>query len=148
MGLSCRMIIVDHANNVMRLANKRFERLLSQPPSDRLPQFANRRVRSAEAVVKLVNRKPVEIIRLCFHYLHFDSRGILNYERLIKDGALTAEAGMELFFASKVTGSTVLSTAHRFAARRRDHEAIWKPTPDLENAICEAALDGKIYPRL
>jgi len=55
---------------------------------------------------------------------------------------------MELFFASKVTGSTVLSTARRFAARRRDHEAIWKPTPDLENAICEAALDSKIYPRL
>ena len=105
-------------------------------------------MRSAEAVVKLVNRKPVEIIRLGFHYLHFDSRGILNFERWMKDGALIAEAGMELFFAPKVTGSTVLSTAHRFTARRRDHEAIWKPTPDLENAICEAALDSKIYPRL
>jgi hypothetical protein len=64
----------------------------------------------------------------------------------MRDGALMMEAGMESIFPTK--SGSVIHASSRFAARRRDHQAIWKPSSALVNKIYDAALDSKSYKRL
>jgi hypothetical protein len=52
----------------------------------------------------------------------------------MKNGALMMEAGIEGIAPTK-SGSVIRASA-RFAARRRDHRAIWKPSPELNKTIC------------
>ncbi|MBI4527883.1 MAG: hypothetical protein HY695_29155 [Deltaproteobacteria bacterium] len=148
MNLSHRIIFVDGADRVMRMPNNRFEKLLSRCPTERVPQFAGQRIRVAEVIVSLENRRPVEIIRTCYFYLNFDRRGFADYETFMKHGALAIEAHMGSFWRFPEDTKKVIRAGHLFAARRRDHEAVWKPTPPLAGAICNAALDDPAYPRV
>ena len=146
MGTSIRHILVDENDEVFHLRNNLFQRLWDQTPSVMLPQFVGRRVRWAEAAVQLQDRKPVRILRVVFCYLYFDRQGRLNQERVMKDSVLMMEAGLGNI-AAKRTGS-VIDALSRFAARRRDHEATWKPSPALARQIYDAALDAKEFKRL
>lgn len=146
MGISIRHILVDQNDAVIRLSNRLFQRLWDNPQGDTVPQFAGCRVRWAEAVVELQDRKPVDMLRVVFSYLYFDDQGHLDRDKVMKNGALIIEAGIEGIAPTK-SGSVIHASA-RFAARRRDHQAIWKPSPELNKAICDAALDSKSYKRL
>ena len=146
MGTSIRHILVDQNDAVIRLSNRLFQRLWDDSQRDTLPQFAGCRVRWAEAVVELKNRKPVGILRVVFCYLYFDHQGCLDRDKVMKDGALMVEAGIGSIAPTK--SGSVIHASSRFAARRRDHEAIWKPSLDLNKAIYDAALDSKSYKRL
>jgi hypothetical protein len=64
----------------------------------------------------------------------------------MRDGALMMEAGMGSIFPTK--SGSVIHASSRFAARRRDHQAVWKPSLELSKAIYDAALDSKSYKRL
>lgn len=146
MGTSIRHILVDQNDAVIRLSNRLFQRLWDDSQRNTLRQFAGCRIRWAEAVVELNDRKPIGILRVVFCYLYFDHRGRLDRDKVMKDGALMVEAGMGSIFPTK--SGSVIHASSRFAARRRDHEAIWKPSPDLNKAIYDAALDSKSYERL
>jgi hypothetical protein len=146
MGISIRHILVDQNDAVIRLSNRLFQRLWNNSQGDTVPQFAGCRVRWAEAVVELKDRKPVDMLRVVFSYLYFDDQGHLDRDKVMKNGALVIEAGIEGIAPTK-SGSVIHASA-RFAARRRDHQAIWKPSPELNKAICDAALDSKSYKRL
>jgi hypothetical protein len=146
MGTSIRHILMDHNDAVIRLSNRLFQRLWDNTQGHTLPQFAGCRVRWAEAVVELWNRKLVRILRVVFCYLYFDHQGRLDRDKVMKDAALKMEAGIGSILPPK--SGSVIHASSRFAARRRDHEAIWKPSPELNNAIYDAALDSKSYKRL
>lgn len=112
-----------------------------------LAQFAGCRIRNAEVVVEIQERKPVSILRIVFGYLYFDQEGRLDKARIRQDSVLKMEAsGIGAIF-SKST-ERVIDASWRFAARCRDHEATWHPDPELTLAIYEAALDSKKYKRL
>jgi hypothetical protein len=146
MGISIRHILVDQNDAVIRLSNRLFQRLWDNSKGDIVPEFAGCRVRWAEAVVELLDRKPVDMLRVVFSYLYFDDQGHLDRDKVMKNGALMMEAGIEGIAPTK-SGSVIHASA-RFAARRRDHQAIWKPSPELNKTICDAALDSKSYKRL
>jgi len=55
-------------------------------------------------------------------------------------------AGMGNIFPKRL--GPVIDASSRFAARRRDHEAVWTPSPEIEKAICEAAFGPKKFRRL
>ena len=88
MGISIRHILVDQNDAVIRLSNRLFQRLWDNSQADTVPQFAGCRVRWAEAVVELKDRKPVGILRVVFCYLYFDHQGRLDRDKVMKDGAL------------------------------------------------------------
>ena len=96
--------------------------------------------------MELKDRKPVDILRVVFCYLYFDDQGRLDRDKVMKDGALMMEAGMGSIFPTK--SGSVMYASSRFAARRRDHEAIWKPSPELNKAIYDAAFESKSYKHL
>jgi hypothetical protein len=146
MGTSIRHILVDQNDAVIRLSNRLFQRLWDDSQGDTVPQFAGCRVRWAEAAVELKNRKPVGILRVVFCYLYFDHQGRLDRDKVMKDATLMIEAGIGSLAPTK--SGSVIHASSRFAARRRDHEAIWKPSPELNKAIYDAALDSKSHKRL
>jgi hypothetical protein len=145
-GTSIRHVLIDRNDAVIRLSNRLFQKLWDNSQGDTLPQFAGCRVRWAEAAVELQERKPVRILRLVFCYLYFDDQGHLDRDKVMKDAALMVEAGIGGIAPPK--SGSVIHASPRFAARRRDHEATWKPSPEIHERICDAALDSKSYKRL
>ena len=146
MGTSIRHVLVSQGDTVIRLSNSFFQNLWDNSQAHTLPQFAGCRLRWAEAAVELQDRKPVRILRVVFCYLYFDHRGRLDRNKVMNDGALMMEAGRGSILPTK--SGSVIDASSRFAARRRDHQAIWKPSRDLSKAIYDAALDSKSYKRL
>jgi hypothetical protein len=78
MGVGLRIFIVNDDNAVKRLALTRYERLMQRDPHISLPQYAGKRVRYAEVAVEFENRKPVEILRMEYFIMHFDSKGRID----------------------------------------------------------------------
>ena len=144
---SVRFVLVNSNDEVVRLPQARFQRMLSCPLRDSLPEFAGQRVRAAEVVVQLENRRPVYVCRVVYHYLHFGQKGEFDYDRYMKDEVTVMEAGSP-HFDLKPHDPKVIEAAQRFAARRRDHSVWWRPSPELEEAIMEAALDDRKCRRL
>jgi len=58
MGYSCRKFIVHDDGTLDRMRNNVFDRLLRDPQHHSMPAMAGRRVRVADIVVQLENRRP------------------------------------------------------------------------------------------
>ena len=76
MGIGLQIFIVNDDNAVKRLALTRYERLMQRDPDISFPQYAGKRVRYAEVAIEFENRKPVEILRMEYFIMHFDSKGM------------------------------------------------------------------------
>jgi len=140
MNLSHRFFLVTTNDEIVRLPNSHFERVLRMHPTERIPEYARQRMRVAEIIIDLQDRKPVDIVRGYYWYLNFDSNGTADYEKFMRHGAVSMEAsiGADAWFGKEA--GNVVRASHRFAVRRRDHEARWKPSPTLESRIFDAAL--------
>ena len=144
---SLRHFFISDDNEIFRIPNTKFERLLNGSLEKKTERFAGKRVRTAEIVVKLENRKPVQVLRAIYYYLHFNEKGILDYDRFMKDGGIVATAGIPDIFAEKVQ-SNLINARQEFAKRQRDHAVWWKPSMQLERNILDASIDDFKYKRL
>lgn len=140
MNLSHRIFLVTADNEIVRLPNNHFEQVLRVHPTERIPEYAGQRMRVAELVIDLQDRKPVDIVRGYYWYLHFDSSGTADHEKFMRHGAVSMEASIDSKAWSGEEPTNIVHASHRFAARRRDHEARWKPSGTLESRIFDAAL--------
>ena len=144
---SLRHFFISDDNEIFRIQNTKFERLLKGSLEKKTERFAGKRVRTAEIVVKLENRKPVQVLRAIYYYLHFNEKGILDYDRFMKDGGIVSDAGIPGFLAEKVQGN-LINARQEFARRQRDHTVWWKPNMQLERNILDASIDDFMYKRL
>jgi len=80
MGLSVRQLVVDQSDRIHRIGLGKFIDMLRDPLMHRFPIFAGQRVRSAEAIVQLVDRKPIRVVRMSFDILVFENTGCLDTE--------------------------------------------------------------------
>ena len=139
-SVSLRHFFVSDDNEIFRIPNTKFERLLKGSFEKKTERFSGKRVRTAEIVVKLENRKPIQVLRAIYFYLHFNEKGILDYDRFMKDGGIVANAGIPEFFAEKIQ-SNLINAQQKFAKRQRDHTVWWKPSMQLERNILDASID-------
>jgi len=144
---SLRHFFISDDNEIFRIPNTKFERLLKGSLEKKIERFAGKRVRTAEIVVKLENRKPVQVLRAIYYYLHFNEKGILDYDRFMKDGGIVATAGIPDIFAEKVQ-SNLINARQEFAKRQRDYTVWWKPDMQLERNILDASIGEFKYKRL
>ena len=77
MGVGLWIFIVNDDNSLKRLSLKKHEGLMKRDPDISFPQYAGKRVRYAEVTIEFENRKPVEILRMEYFIMHFDSKGEL-----------------------------------------------------------------------
>ncbi len=137
---SLRHFFISDDNEIFRIPNTKFERLLKGSSEEKTERFAGKRVRTAEIIVNLENRKPTQVLRAIYYYLHFNEKGILDYDRFMNDGGIVANAGIPNIFAEKDQGN-LINAQQEFAKRQRDHTVWWKPSIQFERNILDASID-------
>ena len=141
MGVGLRIFIVNDDNSLERLALRKYERLMKRDPDISFPQYAGKRVRYAEVAIEFENRKPVEILRMEYFIMHFDSKG--RIDSTARDDA--RKLGVNLIPPINFeTDPVVIDAQHHFAKKRFDHQFRWKPTPEIEMTILKAIFKTKI----
>ncbi|NOR23620.1 MAG: hypothetical protein GQ542_04380 [Desulforhopalus sp.] len=137
---SIRIFLVSDGDEIYRVPNTKFDRMLKGSFEENTDRFSGKRVRAAEIAVKIENRKPIQVLRAIYHYLHFNKDGILDCDRLMKDGAIVANAGIPSFLEEKSQGN-LINAKKEFAKRQRDNTVWWKPNMQLERNILDASID-------
>jgi hypothetical protein len=145
MGIGIRVLLVDDDDSIKRLPLTRYERLLRRDPKERFPQYAGKRVRFAEVAVELEERKPVQIIRVVYGILPFDSEGRIDAAEYEKEMRLSAEM-MPPILAGRPSPK-IVNAKHKFAKKRFNDQFRWKPTSQIEKVIVETIfVKGQRYP--
>lgn len=146
MGLSLRLLVLDQGNRIYRVSVADFDDMRRNPATNRYPQFAAQRIRGVEAVVELVNRKAVRVVRLTFDILTFDQFGCFDSETFDRHQFSRFEAAMAPDSSTLATDLDlgVVDASSRFAARGGS----WVPSQALASAIRDAALGRSKCPRL
>ena len=139
-SVTVRFFIITDDSEIFRVSLNKFERLLECTSDEKMERFAGKRVRVAEIGVKLENRKPIEVIRAIYYYLHFSEKGIVDKDRLTKDANVVSIAGISPMFTQK-TQENIINAQQEFAKRKRDHAVWWKPDMQLERNILNASID-------
>ena len=136
MGIGCRRFIVDDEGRLVRLRNAIFERLLRDPQHHTMPALAGQRVRMAEILVQLADRRPVQVVRRVYFVVGFDEAGRLNTTRPQDQQWALAASALDRVFAVPSDDNRVLDAASRFIAQG----GRWRPSVALAQHIDDAAL--------
>ena len=136
MGISCRRFIVDEEGKLVRLRSTNFERLLRDPRHYTMPALAGQRVRMAEILVQLAERRPIRVVRRVYYVVSFDEAGRLDTTRFQEQQWALAESALDRVFAVPSGDDRVLDVASRFIAQGGQ----WRPSNDLAQRIDDAAL--------
>jgi len=136
MGRSVRIFIVDPEDRVFRFYTSAFSRLYGDPGSHPMLHFANMRLRTAEAVVALKNRRPTTLVRMVYFLLPFDDRGVLDVADLKRRQMVRLDSFAKEVGAGGDSPSQVLDGIARFTAQGGK----WSPSPDLEAHLTAAAM--------
>ena len=94
MGYSVRTFLIAGDDTVWRLASNRFWHMLHDSASQCLPAFAGQRIRTADVIVELKAREPVQIVRRTFFILTFDPEGHIDLGKFGKQQSALAELFM------------------------------------------------------
>ena len=135
MGTTIWIFFVNDDDSLRRFPLTRYERLIERDPNERLPQYANKRVRYVEVALELEQRKPVGIMRVLYLILPFDSEGRVDAAEQENERRLGIEMMSPILMDRN--SKQVVEARHRFARRRFDNEYRWKPTQGMESAVME-----------
>ena len=138
MGLGTRIFVVDDDDTLKRMPLKRFHRLFRRDPEEKFVEYAGKRIRYVLVVLDLKNRKPVEILKIQYSYLAFDSQGRLREDDREKAARLSLD--MLKPMPSEQDSNDVINARHKFATKLFNREFRWKPSPEIETAIFNAIL--------
>jgi len=136
MGIGLRVFFVNDDDSIQRLSLARYERLRRGDPGERLPQYGGRRVRYAMAILEVADRKPLEILRIQYSFLDFDSEGRIDTAEQEREGRLAME--MVPPVVTERQGPRVVDSRHKFAQKRYQDRYKWTPSPKIDAAIVEA----------
>ena len=139
MGLGIRIFFVDEDDRIKRIPFSCFERIWAKDPKERFSEYKDSRIRYAEVVVELENRKPISIARIVYGYLQFDSNGRVDEEFLDTEG----QVAINMLPSISLPGESekVIYASDRFAQKRFKDEFTWTPSPELERAIIEKSFE-------
>jgi hypothetical protein len=144
MGLASRIFLLDQDDRIYRLPNAKFEQMLRDPTSHRIPRFAGARVRMTDVVVELEEREPIRVVRTTFSILTFDGEGCFDASAFGQH----QRAHFELAFGPPISESerapTIVDAASRFVSQG----GRWTPSSILARRIDQAALGRVKCPRL
>ena len=137
MGISCRIYLLDQDDTLYRLPSAKFNRMLRDPTTYRLPRFAGRRVRMTDVAVELIDRHPSRVIRMTFAFLAFDDDGHFDLATFDRHQRARAELALALPSLEPKNDEIVVDAADRFVAQG----GRWTPSRALQRRIDAAALE-------
>jgi hypothetical protein len=136
MGIAIWIFIVNDDDSIQRFPLTKYERLIVRDPNERLPEYANERVRYIMIGVDLVNRKPVEILRAQFSYLSFDSDGLIDRAKLREEVKLY----IDIWPPAPIIRYPwdIVDPKPSLPKERHNENDKWTPTPEIEAALLKA----------
>jgi hypothetical protein len=136
MGLSVRRLFVANDGVIYRISNAKFARMMHDPRSERVPLFAGQRVRSAELLIEIFERKPYCVLRATYTIFQFDDQACVDIDRYdMQQVALINLAIAPVLGISKST-KNIVDASDQFIAQG----GTWSPTGPLKNQIEKVAL--------
>ncbi|MFH0725090.1 MAG: hypothetical protein V2B19_01825 [Pseudomonadota bacterium] len=138
MGFSIRIFFVNDQDEIKRISYASFERILRRDPKQAHHEHKNSRIRYAEVVLEVENRKPVSIVRIVYGYLKFDSKGYAD-KKFLAEEQRVAMGMMSLPLPGD--SSIVVHASDRFAQKIFKDNFSWTPTFELEQTIFKAAIE-------
>ena len=138
MGTGLKIFLINDDDSLQRFPLARLERLINRDPKERLPQYAGKRVRYALVIVDLINRKPIEILRIQYAILTFDPEGKIDTAELEKEMRL----GVDMVPIGTIAplSRKVVDAEHHFLQKRYENRYLWRPTHEIEVAIVKAVF--------
>jgi len=118
------------------MRNTVFERLLRDPQHHTMPALAGQRVRMAEILIHLADRRPIQVVHRVYFIVSFDQAGRLDTPRLQAQQWALAELALDHVFHTPGESDRVLNAASRFIAQG----GRWRPSSELAKHIDDAAL--------
>lgn len=145
MGMSSRLFLLSSDDTLHALAGSAFMRMLRKEENCRIPDFAGQRVRQADVVIEMVDRKPVRVVHRTFSILAVDTNGLLNVERLnLQQFARVEDFLVQGLHGPAPSAAVVVDAANRFMAQGGS----WEPDDGLRRRIDAAALGKLTCPRV
>ena len=137
MGFGFRIFFVNEQDEIKRVSHASFERIFNRDPKKILPEYKNSRIRYAEVILEIENRKPVSIVRIVYGFLKFDSKGYVDKE--FQDEKM--RVGMNMI-SLPLPGESpnVVHASDRFAQKTFKDQFTWSPSFELERSIIEASF--------
>ena len=102
-SVSVRIFFITDDNEILKVPIAKFERMLKGSQEENTERFAGKRIRAAEIAVMVEDRKPVMVLRAIYFYLHFNEKGILDFNRFLNSGKPAA---------SRIVGTTSITWCH------------------------------------
>lgn len=133
MGYSLRIFFIDENDKIKKIPLTRLDRIRARDPKEKLDEYKNSRIRYAEVVVELENRKPVFLARAVYGYFKFDVDGRLD-KKFIDDKWEISCNILPLPSSSNDSDKIIYANA-RFAEKRFKNEFTWTPSSKLEKEI-------------
>ena len=138
MGYSLRIFFIDENDNIKRVPLTRFDRIRARDPKEKLTEYKNSRIRYAEVVVELENRKPVFMARAVYGYLKFDADGLLDKKFLDDEWEIMCNI---LPLPSSNDSDKIIYANDKFTKKRFKNEFTWIPSPGLEKEIFDKVFE-------
>lgn len=136
MGLSYRIFLLDHDENLYRLPNTTFEQMLRDRTSYRFPRFAGARMRMSGVIVELLDRQPIRVVQTSFSILSFDREGYLDASAFERHQRARVELAVAPLATEPEHAGSVVDATERFVAQG----GRWAPSRALARHIDAAAL--------
>lgn len=139
MGFGLRIFFIDENDRITRIPMARFERIRDRDPKESLPEYKNSRIRYAEIILELQNRKPISITRIVYGYLRIDSEGHVDREFLNTEGQVAVNMLPSISLPGE--SENVVRASDRFAQKRFKDEFTWTPSFELEQEIIKKSFE-------
>jgi hypothetical protein len=136
MGFAYRKFIVNDDGTLTKLRSTIFDRLLRDPQHHFMPALAGKRVRMADIIVQLEDRRPIRVVRREYFIVSFDEAGRLDTTRFLKQQWALVESALDPVLAAPNDKDRILDAASRFIAQG----GRWQPQAVLAQRIDDAAL--------
>ena len=140
MGTGYRVFLVNHADRLHRISQKRFEAFLDRRELILSPFIGQDKVRCANVVYQTDRRKPLAMIREEYFIVPLNADGMLDRARLDEGRSLLWQARSPLEGLQPVVQKygPVIDCTRIFAEKRAQHECEWQPSLEVQAKIREA----------
>jgi hypothetical protein len=139
MGFGLRIFFIDNDDNIKKIPLTRFDRIRNRYPKEIFLEYKNTRIRYAEVVVELENRKPVFMARADYGYFKFDADGLL-VEKFLND-KWEISCNILPISSSSNYSDKIIYANDKFAEKRFKNQFTWIPSNKLEKKVLDKIFE-------
>ena len=141
MGVGIRVFFIDDDNLLIKIPTAQFVRLTQFNSKEKIPKFANRKIKCAIIVVETSSIRPIYIIHTDFLILHFDSNGSLDKNEEENQTRLVSNMiDLPNIFSNN---ENIIDVQSHFSILKYHNKYKWNPSPEILSKINNVIFNKK-----